>query len=116
MPAKTVRPLTRAKRARLEAAGFRVGDASEFLSLTEADLAVIQTCEQLGATLRTERARRGLSQTTVARLVGSSQSRIAKMEAGDPSVSLDLLLRTLVSIGTKPIAITRAIAAGLRVR
>jgi len=38
------------------------------------------------------------------------------MEAGDPSVSLDLLLRTLVSIGTKPIAITRAIAAGLRVR
>ena len=116
MPAKTVRPMTRTKRARLEAAGFRVGNASEFLSLSEADLAVIQTCEQLGAALRSERARRGLSQTTVARLVGSSQSRIAKMEAGDPSVSLDLLLRTLVSIGTKPIAITRAIAAGLRVK
>jgi len=108
--------MTRARRARLEAAGFRIRDASEFLSLTDADLAVIQTCEQLGATLRSERARRGLSQTTVARLVGSSQSRIAKMEAGDPSVSLDLLLRTLVSIGTKPIAITRAIAAGLRVK
>ena len=116
MPAKPVRSMSRTKRARLEAAGFRVGDATEFLSLTEADLAVIRTCEQLGATLRAERTRRGLSQATVARLVGSSQSRVAKMEAGDPAVTVDLLLHTLVTIGTKPVAITRAIAAGLQVQ
>lgn len=113
MPADRVTPLTPARRARLEAAGFRVGDATDFLALTAADLAVIRAGERLGATLRTERARRGLSQAAVARLVGSSQSRVAKMEGGDPSVSLDLLLRTLVALGTRPTIIGRVIASAV---
>src|SRR5581483_4278956 len=45
------------------------------------------------------RAELGLSQAVVAKRLGSSQSRVAKMEAGDPSVSLDLLLRALLALG-----------------
>ena len=34
-----------------------------------------------------------------AHLVGSSQSRVAKMEAADASVSVDLLIRSLLKLG-----------------
>jgi transcriptional regulator with XRE-family HTH domain len=50
-----------------------------------------------------------LTQVEVAKQLGSSQSRVAKMEAGDPSVSLDLLLRSLVALGAAPRDIARAI-------
>jgi hypothetical protein len=36
----------------------------------------------------------------VAKAIKSSQSRVAKMEAGERSVSLDLLVRTLLALGT----------------
>jgi len=47
----------------------------------------------------------------VAELVGSSQSRVAKMESGDPSVSIDLLLRSVLAIGGSPAAVVRALAS-----
>ena len=40
-----------------------------------------------------------MTQLTLARAVGSSQSRIAKMEAGDPTVSIDLLIKALLALG-----------------
>jgi len=49
--------------------------------------------------LRERRAKRKLSQEQLAGLIGSSQSRVAKMEAGDPSVSIDLLVRSLLTMG-----------------
>jgi len=55
--------------------------------------------------------RRNLSQSRVAELVGSSQSRVAKMEAGDPSVSIDLLLRSVLAIGGSPAEVIRALAS-----
>ncbi|OGO38999.1 MAG: hypothetical protein A2Z03_00735 [Chloroflexi bacterium RBG_16_56_8] len=40
-----------------------------------------------------------LTQMELARLLESSQSRVAKMESGDSSVSLDLLVRSLIALG-----------------
>jgi DNA-binding XRE family transcriptional regulator len=88
------------KRKKLEAAGWRVGEAEDFLELSPDEVAYIETKLALSRGLRAERERLGLTQEQVARKVGSSQSRVAKMEAGDSSVSLDLLIRTLLKLGT----------------
>ena len=99
------------KRARLEAAGWAVGSAQDFLRLTDAEAAVIELKLALSRSLRERRKRRGLSQTDLARRLHSSQSRVAKMEAGDPSVSVDLLMRSLLAIGASPNDLARAIRA-----
>ena len=99
------------KRARLEAAGWAVGSAQDFRRLTDAEAAVIELKLALSRSLRERRKRRGLSQTDLARRLRSSQSRVAKMEAGDPSVSVDLLMRSLLAIGASPNDLARAIRA-----
>ncbi len=87
------------KRKRLERAGFAVGSAAEFLGLSPEETALIEMRLALSRTLRERRSAAGLTQVELARLTGSSQSRVAKMEAGDPSVSLDLLIRALLAAG-----------------
>ena len=87
------------KRRRLERSGWRVGDAREFLALEPDEDAYIELRLRLATGLRKRRERRGMTQAELARAVGSSQSRVAKMEAGDPTVSLDLLIRTLLGLG-----------------
>ena len=91
--------MDKATRQRLEAAGWRVGDAFEFLSLTPEERALVELRVALAMRLREVREEHAWTQVHVARRIGSSQSRVAKMEAGDPSVSLDLLLRALFSLG-----------------
>jgi predicted transcriptional regulator len=87
-----------------------VSDAKEFLGLTEADSAVIDVRVSLARALRRLRLARNLSQAALAKRIGSSQSRVAKMEAGDPSVSIDLLLRSLFTSGSTNAAIGRVIS------
>ena len=87
------------KRKRLEAAGWRVGNAAEFLGLTAAEAALVEMRIALSQSLRERRLAEGLTQTRLAKQLGSSQSRVAKLEAGDPSVSLELLIRALLSVG-----------------
>lgn len=87
------------KRKRLEAKGWRVGSAKQLLGLTPDEDTYVEIRLQLVDTLRRERARMKMTQSALAQKVRSSQSRVAKMEAGDPSVSLDLLVRTLLSLG-----------------
>lgn len=65
---------------------------------------------QLSNRLRKRRAKSGLTQAKLATLLESSQSRVAKMEAGDASVSLDLLIHALLVTGEKPAAIGKALA------
>jgi DNA-binding XRE family transcriptional regulator len=89
------------KRKRLEEAGWRVGDAEEFLDLTSDEVAFIETKLSLARGLKTERERLGLTQEQVAQRIGSSQSRVAKMEAADSSVSMDLLIRSLLKLGAQ---------------
>lgn len=102
------------KRKRLEAHGWRVGSTAEFLNLSPEEVAYIELKLKLASTLREWRARRQLTQGELARRVRSSQSRIAKMESGDPSVSLDLLIRTLLTLGASSREIARAIVPSRR--
>jgi len=87
------------KKKQLEAAGWRVGTAQEFLGLSDAESRLIEVQVALSRELRERRERAGLTQTELARRLKSSQSRVAKMEAGDPSVTLDLLVRALFVVG-----------------
>lgn len=87
------------KRRRPEAAGWKVGGAAEFLALSSEEAALVEMKLNLGRRLRELRARRGLTQLGAAKLLGSSQSRVAKMEAGGGTVSVDLLVRALLAIG-----------------
>jgi DNA-binding XRE family transcriptional regulator len=100
-----------AKRRRLEAAGWKVGSAQDFLGLTDEDVEYIELHLSLAALLTKRRKSLGYTQTEVADLIGSSQSRVAKMEAGDPSVSIDLLIRTLLALGVDRKQVGRAIGA-----
>lgn len=103
--------MDRTKRKRLEAAGWTVGSARDFLNLSDDETAFVDFKAALGETLQATRTAQRLSQTDVARRLGSSQSRVAKMEAADPSVSIDLLVRSLFKLGAGADAIARAARA-----
>jgi len=87
------------KRKALEAAGWSIGSASDFLGLTPEEERYIETKLLLSNRLKKERQRKQLSQTDLAKRLRSSQSRVAKMEANDPSVSVDLLIKALFAAG-----------------
>ena len=98
------------KRTRLERAGWKVGTVRELLGLSKAEEALVELKLILSRGLRERRARRKLTQAQLARLLKSSQSRVAKMEAGDPSVSIDLLIRSLLAMGTTQRELAQVIA------
>lgn len=97
------------KKKLLEGRGYKVGDASDFLGLTAEESAYIDIKIACGMRLRQKRAQSDLSQSKLARLIGTSQSRLARMEKGDPSVSLDLLVRALLSLGDSTSRIARIV-------
>lgn len=97
------------KRKRLEAKGWTFGDAKEFLGLSDAEAAYVEVKARLAVALTKRRERQGVTQVELARRMGSSQSRVAKAEAADPSVSVDLLLRSLLAIGATPADVARAL-------
>ena len=104
--------MKKSKRAKLEAAGWAVGSVQEFLGLSDAEAAIIEMKLALSRTLRDRRQRRGVSQVELAKRLRSSQSRVAKMEAGDPSVSMDLLVSSLLVLGASPADLAKAIRSG----
>ena len=87
------------KRKRLEAAGWTVGSADELLDLSPVESLIVDLRLALGQALKERRAKLHISQTTLAGLIQSSQSRVAKMEAADPKVSFELLLRGFFATG-----------------
>lgn len=96
-----------AKRKRLEAAGWSVGTADDFLGLSKEESELVDMKIALSRKLKKYRRERHVSQRDLAQKIGSSQSRVAKAEAGDPSVSTDLLIRALLSVGATPSDIGR---------
>ncbi len=88
-----------AKKKRLEAKGWKVGTVAEFLQLSPEESVYIKMKLALSRNLQERRREKSLTQEQLARILKSSQSRVAKMEAGDPSVSLDLLVRSLLILG-----------------
>jgi DNA-binding XRE family transcriptional regulator len=101
--------MKREKRKRLEAEGWAVGSAADFLGLTPEEQSYIELKLALGRQLRKKRERRSWTQAALAARLGSSQSRVAKMEGGDPSVSVDLLLKALLAAGATKREIAQAI-------
>lgn len=91
--------MRKAKKERLEQKGWTVGTVEEFLDLAPEEVAYIELKLRLSESLRQRRKLRRLSQEQFAKLINSSQSRVAKMEGGDPSVSIDLLVRSLLALG-----------------
>jgi DNA-binding XRE family transcriptional regulator len=92
--------VTKAKRKKLETKGWKFGDAQDFLDLTDEEITLIEMKLSLSYQLRGLRQKKRLSQTELATRIDSSQSRVAKMEAGDPSVSMELLIKALLALGT----------------
>jgi len=99
-----------AKQKRLERSGWRVGDAAEFLGLDDVESKLLDIKIALAKLLRSTRARRRLTQLELAEKLGSSQSRVAKLEAGDPSVSVDLLVRSLIAAGATATDLAKAVS------
>jgi DNA-binding XRE family transcriptional regulator len=101
----------KSKIAKLRKAGWKVGTAKDFLKLTDEEVAFIEMKLVLAKYLKERRRRKKLTQDQLAHALHSSQSRVAKMEAGDPSVSLDLLIKSLLSLGTSPKQLARIIGS-----
>ena len=101
--------MRRGKKERLERAGWRVGSTADFLELTKEEAALIEMKIGLAESLRRRRQARKLTQTQLAKRIGSSQPRVAKMEAADPSVSIETLVRALLDLGATRSQVAKAI-------
>jgi ribosome-binding protein aMBF1 (putative translation factor) len=99
------------KKANLEAAGWKIGNATDFLGLSADEATYIELKLALSEELRKKRLKKKLTQIELAQLVASSQSRVAKMEAGDATVTVDLLVKSLLALGTTRKQLAHAIAA-----
>lgn len=104
--------MKKSRREALEKRGWRVGSVAEFLDLDAGESALIELKLTLSRNLKERRTRQGLTQVQLARHLHSSQSRVAKMEAGDASVSVDLLFRSLFALGATPKDVGRVLARG----
>ncbi len=108
--------MDRRKKARLQSSGLAVSSAEDFLGLTQAESALIELKLTLSRLHREGRERAGLSQHALAKRLHSSQSRVAKMEAGDPSVSMDLLVLSLLVLGTPGGPLEQTMGSGRQAR
>lgn len=99
------------KKKKLESKGWKVGSTAEFLGLSKEEAEFVRMKLDLARFLKGKRVRKNFSQVDLAKHIKSSQSRIAKMERGDPSVSMDLLIHSLLSLGTTRKEIAKAIDA-----
>ena len=98
------------KRAKLAKKGWKIGTAKDFLGLTDEEAAYVEMKLALSEMLRNRRVRKKLTQAQLAHEIRSSQSRIAKMEAGDPTVSIDLLVKSLLALGVSKKELGRTIS------
>lgn len=93
----------------VKALGWKDGTVAEFLGLTPEESALIEIKLALSRKLRERREKR-MTQAQLAKELQSSQSRIAKAETGDKSVSIELLVRAMLATGATPKEIGKTIA------
>ncbi len=98
------------KKEKLAKKGWKVGSVAEFLDLSAEESAYIEMKLALSEKLRRQRQRKKLTQAELAKAIESSQSRVAKMEAGDPTVSIDLLVKSLLALGVSKKELGRTIS------
>ena len=101
--------VNRAKQKQLERKGWKFGTADEFLGLSAEEVAYIELKLALSDALKAKRVSKKLTQAEFALVMKSSQSRVAKMEAGDPTVSIDLLVKSLLALGVSRKELGRSI-------
>ena len=102
--------MNKKKRKELESKGYKVGSVKEFLGLSPEESEYIELKLALSEALIKRRKKSTLTQAQLAKMLKSSQSRVAKMEKGDPTVSVDLLVKSLLALGANKNSISRAIA------
>ncbi|MCL4309379.1 MAG: helix-turn-helix transcriptional regulator [Actinomycetota bacterium] len=102
------------KRKALEAKGWKIGSTQDFLELSDEEMAYVDTKLELAQSLKERRQGKHFTQAKLAKMLKSSQSRVAKMEAGDPSVSIDLLVRALFVLGASRMDLAKTLAAPKR--
>jgi ribosome-binding protein aMBF1 (putative translation factor) len=100
------------KRKKLESKGWKLGGAKELLGLSDQEEMYIELRLKLAEGLKARRLANGITQVELAQSIRSSQSRVAKMEAGDPTVSLDLLVKSILALGTSNRELAAIIARG----
>ncbi len=101
--------MEKAKKNKIESKGWKVGDIDQFLGLDSAEMAIVEMKMALAKTLIEKRKKSKITQINMAKLIGSSQSRVAKIEKADPTVSIELMLKSLLSLGTTRKEIAKAI-------
>lgn len=104
------------KKKRLERKGWKVGSAEEFLELSPQEAALVDLRLKLADAVKLLRKDQQLTQTELAKLLGSSQSRVAKVEAASDSVSLDLLIRSYFAMGATAEDLAEVIRGSERVQ
>jgi predicted XRE-type DNA-binding protein len=88
-----------AKRKALEALGWQIGDAADFLEMTDAERQLLDARVELALAIRRQREASHLSQKELGTLLKTSQPRVAKIERAAPDVSLDQLVRAFTAAG-----------------
>lgn len=89
------------KRKTLERAGWRFGDAADFLEMTDAERQLLDARAELAMAIRRQREARSLSQKQLAEMLKTSQPRVAKIERAAADVSMDQLVRAFTAVGGK---------------
>jgi transcriptional regulator with XRE-family HTH domain len=100
------------KLLKLQEAGWKVGNASDFLGLSQEESEYVELKVSLAQYLQKKRQARHMTQEALARLMHSSQSRVAKMEKSDSTVSIDLMVRSLLALGTSKTELAKAMTWG----
>jgi DNA-binding XRE family transcriptional regulator len=103
--------MNKAKQKNLIKNGWKIGSTKEFLDLSDEESSYIELKIKLSTNLKKLRTEQNITQVELAKILKSSQSRVAKIETGDPSVSLDLIIRSLLALGTSQKEIARAISS-----
>jgi DNA-binding XRE family transcriptional regulator len=91
--------MNKQKRKQLEEKGFSVGSATDFLNLTTEEEIYIEIRLDISNLIKSQRQEKNWTQQQLAEVMGSSQSRIAKIETGNPGTSLDLMIKALLQLG-----------------
>ena len=109
MSEEAIEKMDKKKKKALESKGYKIGSAEDFLGLSKEESEYIELKLALSQALAKQRKQKKLTQIQLAKLLKSSQSRVAKMENGDPTVSLDLLIKSLLAVGATKKGIAKAI-------
>jgi predicted XRE-type DNA-binding protein len=87
------------KQKSLEAAGWKLGDAADFLAMSDEERQLLDTRVELALAIRRQRKARKLSQKQLGEKLKTSQPRIARIERAASDVSMDQLIRAFTAAG-----------------